>query len=1523
MWFCIYRFYPEAGIPDMNPRTHIGNESKISQGYWFAYVVMVIYLAVVVWVCFRQVGIVDREFRRRLQNQVAYIARTINPERAERLLFTPDDKDNPIYKRMSGQFADYLQVAGNRGIYTIAERDGQLVFGPESYAETDPQASPPGTVYRQPTSRLLAHFESRTGFVEGPYRDEYGTFISAYAPVRHHATGTFLMMVGMDAEATTWRDVIRTTWIHTISKAFAVSVILLGGALILLHRSRMAPKWKYFLRYGEIYYTALAGLLMTIVVTGILHDEAIRSRRSVFQELSSAHVENIIKSFHDLRDHKLDSIARFCKYSTVIESGEFKGFTSRLLEDRSIESILWVPVIHDSDRNAVTEWMHTQKYPDFHIWGRSTNNQDNTDSVRSGCYPILYAEPFDQLKPLQGLDLGNDAFFRDLFQQARETGFQYSIIGNHQTPLWRGETNLQIVVPVLRDEENKQREKGYLVASVSIKQYFENTFPSDEFFMGSDSIGLYHLDKTKKPELVFSLFPEQYQSKHDLEEHNTGLAAVYPLFIFSKTYALFVKPSSWFVQMNPLREGWISGLMGLFITAMGTVFVAFIVRHRTSLENEIQKRTRELIERERLLQATLHSIGDGVICTDRFGRVTNINLVAEALTGWTNAEVHGKPIADVFRIINNHSGDPAANPVNRVLSNGEMCSLENNIALVSKKGIVSQIADSCAPILGMHNNVEGTVLVFRDVTADYAKREELLRINKAIESTGDAVAIADSNFKHFYQNPSFTKMFGYTLDEFKKVSKEIIFYDNNQARSISKTLLTDDSWSGEVDMLNKNNERFTVFLRVDSVKDEDGRNIAFVSLFKDVTEKKRYEKEILKTREQYMLAANGSNDGMWDWDLTTNALFLSPKWKQMIGYGDVELPNAFETFDKHLHPDDKPGVMKLIDDYLNGNAQVYSTEFRFRHKDGSYRWILARGEALRDETGKAYRMAGSHTDITERKQTEEILRETNRKLEQAIIHAREMADQAARANAAKSEFLANVSHEIRTPMSGVIGMARMLLDTNLTTDQRHFAELTFSSAKALLTIIDDILDFSKIEAGKMILENMDFSVRLVVENVTDFLAVKAEEKGLDIVSMVDEAIPEPLLGDPGRLRQILINLGSNAIKFTRSGHITIRAEKENETATCVTVKFSIQDTGIGISPDTHARLFQPFTQGDGSASRKHGGTGLGLAISRQLVEAMKGTIGFNSEENKGSEFFFNIEFSKLPETGSTRERDTFSFEPGIRIMVIENSEAIRSQLGYFACSRQIQVTECTNGGDALTILKSPSARNTPFNAIIIGRHLPDMSAQMFAEQAENILAETKPPLIMLISMKPAANGYTHLSPAFTGILKKPVKKREFLSMLEDIVFPEKTRRAAQDTTADIQNATLNGHMDVKEMRVLLVEDHPVNQLVIQKMLEKMACRTVTVANGREALDILKTNTFDIVLMDCQMPEMDGFEASKCIRDPETGVCRPDIPIVALTAHAGPEDRQKCLASGMTDYLSKPVNLEQLAEILRKYCNDSG
>lgn len=1518
MWFCFYRFNPEDGMFDLNSRTPAGNKRKISQGHWFVYVVMVMYLAVVVWVCFRQVGIVDQEFRRRLQSQVTYIARSINADQAEHLLFTPDDKDNPVYRRMSDQFADYLQVAGCRGIYTIAQRDGKLVFGPESYSESDPQASPPGTVYLKPTSALLAQFRSQTGFVEGPYSDEYGAFISAYAPVRHPATGTFLMMVGMDAEAITWRNVIWTTWIHITGIAFTVSVILLGGALILLRRPRTSPGWKHFLRNGEIYYTALAGLLMTIVVTGILHDEAIRSRRSIFQELSSAHVENIIKSFHDLRDHKLDSIARFCRNSTLIEPGEFRGFTSRLLEDRSIESILWIPVIHDSDRNALTEWMHTQGYPDFHIYGRKTHHQDNTESIQSVFYPILFAEPFDKLKPLQGLDVGNIEFLRDIFKQARETGFQHSIVGIHQTPLWRGETNLQIVVPVLYDGDDVEREKGYLIASVSIKQYLVNTFPSDEFFTGSDSVNLYLLDKTREPELVFSLFPETHQPDYDFAEHGTGLSAVYPLFIFSKTYALLVKPSSWFVEMNPLREGWISGLMGFLITSMGTVFVGFIVRHRTGLENEIQKRTGELIERERLLQATLHSIGDGVICTDRYGRVTNINLVAEVLTGWKPVDAHGKPISEIFRITNSQTGEPAADPVDRVLSTGEMCALGNAITLVSKSGMVSQIADSCAPILDMFNRIEGAVLVFRDVTAEYAQREELLRVNKAIESTGDAIAIADSNFKHFYQNSSFTKMFGYTLEEFKTVSKEIVFTDKDLARVIFAGLSAGESWSGEVEMLKKNGTLFTAFLRGDSVKDETGRNIAFVGLFKDVTEKKRFEKELMKTREQYMLAANGSNDGMWDWDLRTNDLFLSPKWKQMIGYTDSELPNAFETFEHHLHPDDKTPVMNLVDDYLHGKVKVYNTEFRFRHKDGSYRWILARGEALRDSDGRVYRMAGSHTDITERKHTEDILRETNRKLEQAIIHAREMADHAARANAAKSEFLANVSHEIRTPMSGVIGMAQMLLDSNLTPDQQHYAGLAFSSAKALLTIIDDILDFSKIEAGKMILENTDFSVRLIVENVTDFLAVKAEEKGLEIVSLVDDAIPEPLLGDPGRLRQILINLGSNAIKFTHSGSITIRAMKENESESRFTVKFSIQDTGIGIPPDKYICLFQPFTQGDGSASRKHGGTGLGLAISRQLVEAMKGSIGFNSEENKGSEFFFTIEFSKLSETGSIRDQDTVSFGSGIRIMVVENNEAIRTQLGHFAGSRHIQVTECTNGRDALNILQTQSVRNTPFHAVIIGQHLADMNAHVFAEQAGYILAEARPPLILLISMKPAGNSDTYISKAFAGILKKPVKTREFYAVLEKIVFPEKASRAARDRSRAKQAANRDGFMDVKGMRVLLVEDHPVNQLVIQKMLEKMECRTVTVINGREALDILKKDTFDIVLMDCQMPEMDGFEAAKLIRDPGTGVCQPDIPIVALTAHAGPEDRQKCLDSGMTDYLSKPVEYDQLADMLIKY-----
>ena len=419
----------------------------------------------------------------------------------------------------------------------------------------------------------------------------------------------------------------------------------------------------------------------------------------------------------------------------------------------------------------------------------------------------------------------------------------------------------------------------------------------------------------------------------------------------------------------------------------------------------------------------------------------------------------------------------------------------------------------------------------------------------------------------------------------------------------------------------------TAFVEIHAhpIFDEQGNISSIIEHSTDITERVEAEEALRQSREQYMLAVRGSNDGIWDWDLRDNTLYLSPRWKEILGYRDEELPNCFATFEDNIHPEDKQKALAAIDGFLNSDAVQYSHEFRMRHKDGSYKWILARGQAVRDENGKPVRVAGFHTDMTEKIEAAEELKRINADLERQKTIAQDLAVQAQAANKAKSLFLANMSHEIRTPMNGVLGWAQLLLDTNLDQEQLEYAQQLQQSGEYLVEIINDILDFSNIEAGKLHITAGPFNLIETLDGVLAAVELAVREKGLQLIKNIDPALPRLLIGDAQRIRQVLMNLANNAVKFTAEGEISVSVELLEHIDDRALLRIEIADTGIGIPEEKLETLFNPFVQADSSSTRQFGGTGLGLAISKQLVEAMGGEIGVTSSDGRGSTFYFTLD----------------------------------------------------------------------------------------------------------------------------------------------------------------------------------------------------------------------------------------------------------------------------------------------------------
>ena len=656
-------------------------------------------------------------------------------------------------------------------------------------------------------------------------------------------------------------------------------------------------------------------------------------------------------------------------------------------------------------------------------------------------------------------------------------------------------------------------------------------------------------------------------------------------------------------------------------------------------------------------------------------------------------------------------------------------------------------------------------LIFRDVTERRKMKEALERTEQRLQTVVSNVPIVlfavDLDGIFTLSEGKGLDALGFRPGEVVGQSIQDVCAESPQIVENVRRALAGETFSNTVSLRALAYESWYTPLR-----DLDGSVVGAMGVSVDVTERRHAEQQLHLSEERWQLALRGNNDGLWDWNARTNEVFFSARWKQMLGYEDHELENRSREWERRVHPEDLERVQSELRDHLHHKTPYYCTEYRLLAKDGRYKWVLARAQALWDSDGKPLRVVGSHTDISAWKHSEEALKNSK--------------EQAESANRAKSEFLANMSHEIRTPMNGVLGMIELVLETALGEDQREYLDMAKSSAQSLLVLLNDILDLSKIEAGRMELIHGVFSLRETTEEAARMLAVAAKQKDLQLCLQFDPAVPDLVVGDPLRLRQVIANLLGNAIKFTDRGEVTIGVAVESLSGSQVSVHFSVRDTGIGIPEEYRTRIFEPFRQADGSTTRRYEGTGLGLAICTRLVELMGGRLWVESQVGNGSVFHFTAPLALAP-------------------------------------------------ADA---------------------DVPDENARNLARLASS-------------------------------------------------VAPSQPSRMLQ---------------------ILLAEDNLINQKLISTVLHKQGHRVVVAENGDDALEAMKRQSFDLVLMDVQMPHKDGLEATIAIRADEKG-SGAHVPIVALTAHAMKGDEQKCLRAGMDDYLTKPVNITRLRETIEKWARE--
>ncbi|MBF0407272.1 MAG: response regulator [Candidatus Riflebacteria bacterium] len=1474
----------------------------------------------------------DSVKRREQLGKAISIAASIDPEYVSRLDFTSADKTNPAFKIIRERMVAFGHFIHQRSIYSMKLMGGRVFFGPENLDESDPMASPPGTEYREIPPEDLKAFKDGKPAVFGPVKDEYGTFITAVAPILDPLTEKVMVLIGLDIPIDDWNREIAEVRLFPLLYLLVFSLVLQTGINLFLWRNNSFFVEKAHYQHFALILTLLTGVLVSILAGFYADSNNKEILKEKLEDFSSKYYQMLRSEVISLRDDFFYAAKKLSEKETFT-SEDFKYFVEHFAARKIVKSVEVLKYLKKSDRSAYEELMRNSGNPDFTIYDTDNSEPQQTDN--SGNF-LVVSNSLNSLssKNRNGLNLMADLSMRDLFNSDERKNY---LSGNFMMTL------VDEIMPLSLSERNVQNilESGivlikkitespsFLSCTISLDGLLKSVLSKNS--IDDSSISFELVDLASNGEVIsLAVYPDNgvsWVSKQfeNVENGSSEMVSVFPFFHLNHTMALIAFPGENFYKSPALMSPLGIIFSGLLLTIILLVFF-HLNYHRCFNEFISEIETLKMILNAMPDPILIQSLNQRTVFTNTAG---NIFMQKEPLI-----EMSDRCFKEALHLIISERKD--------IVEFDE--DLEKMSLHFEFRGL---------PVYDNKGRLSLVISLIRDITSrfrtDEALRHSMQKYKLLFTEMMNGFALHEiitdkdgkpCDYRFLEVNPAFEKLtnlkaeklLGKTvLEVFPKTEKYWI--ENYGSVALKGESAYFEQYSGTLD-------------KTFEVRAFCPRKGEFACIVDDVTMRKHAEHNLAKRVHlqkvlmevasefincpieriveviQIALLRVGKFVGVdrakvYDYDFSDNLARNTYEWR---GDGsswrksqNIPIDILSEVLSCHqkgktwYFADDRESpVSEQLKDYFRKNNIKSIITLPKVYLESCYGFISFETDS--------YIKIWEDYEIDFLKILAEIIInvEKRRQYEDSLIQARQLAESATRA---KNLFLANVSHEIRTPMNGVIGMTSILADTPLTTKQREFLDIVKSSSEHLLTLLNDILDVSKIEAEKITLEAIDFDLRVCVEDTLDAFALKADEKGLELICNFDLPFDTRVRGDPGRLRQILINLLGNAIKFTSSGEVSLRASKTFEIEEKATFRFEIRDTGIGIPSETEYDLFEPFTQVDSSTTRKFGGTGLGLCISKKLCKLMSGEIGYESIPEEGSMFWFTVVLDKQPATVVENKYVRPSLKDK-KFLIVDDNDTCRKVFYNYLISWGCRCELANDGFQAMVMLEKAADESDPFDVVLLDYQMPGMDGMETGASIKKNQKLSSAQLIVLTSQAQRGDGDRFQKAGFSGYLGKPVRKLELRDCIEIVLSDSLSGK--KDSERKLVTTHLISEEKKLNSNILIAEDNITNQKVALAIMEKIGYRADIVESGAEALQALEKKSYDLVLMDCQMPEMDGYEATRAIRSGKYEVKDPAIVVIAMTANALEGDREKCLECGMNDYISKPLFPKQLLAIIKKW-----